>query len=224
MRDLGAMARAFLALATVLTVGCQGPGPDPDLKSEPGTDVAEPKVDVTTMMQAPEADLRRVRSALARDPEQAREPLRLAARFVRDEAALPSGSAQEDLERAADMLDRAEGLLGAAPLSQDALDPVFLSVHTALASAHLQRAEARLERQQGSLAGPELRAAARHLQYALGYAGRTDDATAQAAVRDLEKLGEDVTAGLTPDADALRKGMQAASTQLSALAALTERS
>lgn len=224
MRDLAAVGRTFLALATAtaLTAGCRGNGPDPDLKSEPGTDVAEPHVDVTTMMNAPESDLRRVRAALASGPDQAREPLRLASRFVRDEAALPSGTAEEDLEHAADLLDRSVDVLSDAPVSRDALDPVFMRVHAALASAHLQRAESRLDHQEGSFAGPELRAASKHLEYALGYAGRGDDSAGQAAVRDLEKLGEDVTAGRSPDADALHQGMQAASAQLDALGALPE--
>lgn len=227
MSQRAVMVRTLSVLATAafLTAGCRGESPDRELRSHPGEfgDVAEPEVDVATMMHAPEADLRRARTALANDPKEGVEPLRLAVRFLKDEAALASGSAQDDLNRAAGMLERSEGVLGAAPLSPDALDPVFLTVHWALAEAHLQRADARMGHHENHLAGLELRGAARHLEYALGYAGRSGDPNAVTAVSGLDQLGEELTDGNVPGQDALTEGMQAASAQLEALRPLTER-
>jgi len=152
--------------------------------------------DTLTTRHAPEALFQDARARLAGSPGAAATDLHEAARFVRDEAALSGGKAEDALEASAGELDRLSDQLrgGHAPTAA-VLDAAALKAHAALALAHTLRAQRAREADDNHRAGDELTAAAGHLQLALARAGDRAPADAADVAKTAETLGEDLVRG-----------------------------
>jgi len=159
--------------------------------------------DTVTTRHAPEALFQDARMRLAGSPGAAATDLHEAARFVRDEAALSGGKAEDALEASAGELDHLSAQLrgGSAP-TVATLDAAALRTHAALALAHVMRAERAREKEDNHRAGDELTAAAGHFKLALTRAGDAAPSGAAEAAQQAESLGEGLVrgSGWTPEA------------------------
>jgi hypothetical protein len=166
--------------------------PPPDSQTE----IIEAQTDTTIPMDEPEAALKKARDLRTTDPLATATSLRDAAAFIRLQAVNASGEARTHLEEADRRLERlASDAEAGTERSAHEFEIAFAGVHEALAEELARRAREDWAQQSAAKAGQELKAASRHFDYAVEYAGRSEDRAAMDAIREANAVSEKLIQG-----------------------------
>lgn len=133
--------------------------------------------------------------------------IRKATRYMRLEARRTTGNARQELNSSVAELDKlAASVEKGAVKDEKSMDRDFARANHALALAHRAEAAESWTRREYDKAGYELKAAARDLESAAGWAGSKAKAGASGAVADTQALGDKLVTGATWTRDEVGRG------------------
>ena len=133
--------------------------------------------------------------------------IRKATGYMRLEARRVTGNARQELNSSVTELDKlAAAVEKGAVKDEKSMDEDFARANHALALAHRAEAAESWTRKEYNKAGYELKAAARDLESAAGWAGAEAKAGASGAVADTDALGDKLATGATWTSDEVGRG------------------
>jgi hypothetical protein len=178
--------------------------------------------DVTTwypVSDEPQRHFTQAISAYARkDFKVAATDIRKATGYLRLEAGRATGEAKQELDGSVAQLDTlATSVEKGAVKDEKSLTAVFAKADHALALEHRSKAAEAWARNEYAEAGYELKAAARGLESAAGWAGGEAKAGASATVADARALGDKLVVGATWTRDEVAKEFESLGASINAL-------
>lgn len=136
--------------------------------------------------------------------------IRKATGYMRVEATRVTGNARQELNSSVAELDKlADSVEKGAVKDEKSMEMDFARANHALALAHRAEAAESWTRKEYNKAGYELKAAARDLENAAGWAGADAKAGASRVVADTEALGDKLATGATWTSDEVGRGFDA---------------
>jgi hypothetical protein len=146
---------------------------------------------------------------LAKDYATASAELLKCAGFVKVETMRASGEDRRMLENAVIRLaELAEAIKGGTIDSVEKLDSAYAHAELALAFHHEVKAQEFWKAKNHKSAGQDLKAASRHLENSMKYAGEKTETDAKAIIKDANDLGQKLVEGTAIAADKAGKAMQ----------------
>lgn len=193
------------ALLSPVALTAQGTGVARTTAAAPAV-VREPPIVI--VVSEPAERFAAARSALARhNPARAAADVRDAAKFVRGQATVASGTTKADLEEAARDLDDIAARIQSRKLKTPReLDVALRRSDRRLARHHLERATRAWERRETAKAGHELRMAAQYTERLAHDAGRGVERATRDVVRGTRKLSSKLIDGVGWTSDEVGKG------------------
>jgi len=158
--------------------------------------------------EEPQQHFGRAVEAFARkDYKASASEIRKATGYMRLEARRVTGNARQELNSSVTELDKlAAAVEKGAVKDEKSMDEDFARANHALALAHRAEAAESWTRKEYNKAGYELKAAARDLESAAGWAGAQAKAGASGTVADTEALGDKLATGATWTRDEVGRG------------------
>ena len=150
---------------------------------------------------------RAVEAFTRKDYKTAATEIRKATGYMRLEASRVTGNARQELNSSVSELDKlAASVEKGGVKDEKSMEKDFARANHALALAHRAEAAESWTRKQYNKAGYELKAAARDLESAAGWAGAQAKAGASGAVAGTEALGDKLATGATWTSDEVGRG------------------
>lgn len=158
--------------------------------------------------EEPQQHFGRAVEAFARkDYKASASEIRKATGYMRLEAGRVTGNTRQELNSSVAELDKlADSVEKGAVKDEKSMDMDFARANHALALAHRAEAAESWTRKDYNKAGSDLKAAARDLESATGWAGAKAKAGAAGAVADTEALGDKLATGATWTSDEVGRG------------------
>lgn len=148
-------------------------------------------------------------SFLKKDYAKASAELLKGASFVKLESTRATGDAQRMLHDAVVRLaELAEAVKNGSVTSVDKLDNEFAHAEQALAYHHEVKAQEYWKAENHKSAGQDLKAASKHLENSMKYAGERAEIDTKTVIKDANDLGQKLVEGTAEAADMVGKGMQ----------------
>jgi hypothetical protein len=145
-----------------------------------------------------------------KDYKTAATEIRKATGYMRLEASRATGNTRQELNSSVAELDKLAASVEKGAVKDDKLmDKDFARANHALAVAHRAEAAESWTRKEYDKAGYELKAAARDLESAAGWAGTKAKAGASTVVADTQALGDKLATGATWTRDEVGRGFDA---------------
>jgi hypothetical protein len=146
---------------------------------------------------------------VAKDYATASAELLKCAGFVKLEATRASGEDRRMLEDAVIRLaELAEAVKGGTIEAVEKLDSAYANAELALAFHHEVKAQEFWKAENNKSAGQDLKAASRHLENSMKYAGEKTETDTKAVIKDANDLGQKLVEGTAFTADKVGKAMQ----------------